>query len=106
MSSEYFLTALLINESRSRYLLRNRGLKSLFIPSMSCDTRTWPSRLDPAPIPIIGIFVLFSTSLESMLGIFSRTKEKQPISSSNKASSINTLASSYSFALTLYVPSL
>ena len=42
------------------YLLKNLGLNSCVIPNISCNTRTCPSTLAPAPIPITGIVILLA----------------------------------------------
>ena len=70
------------------YLLRNLGLNSFVIPIKSCRTRTWPSTLPPAPIPIIGMLISFATLSANLLGTFSKTIAKQPIFSNKLASSV------------------
>ena len=62
----YCLTAPSIISPKSEYLLRNLGLKSFVIPSISCKTKTWPSQSTPAPIPIVGIVSCsLSTDIEN-----------------------------------------
>ena len=89
MSLENEDIALIISSCRFIYLLRNLGLNSFVIPIKSCNTRTCPSTLLPAPIPMIGILTSFATFLAKSLGIFSRTIAKHPIFSKSLASLIN-----------------
>jgi hypothetical protein len=57
-----------------------------FNPIRSSVTRTWPSQLTDAPIPIVGIFIVFVISFASELSTHSNTIEKTPNSSKILAS--------------------
>ena len=72
-SDEYSSSAAIATLRKSQYCLVCLGTKSLYKPSMSWKTCTWPSHSGPAPIPIVGIDNFDVIMFAKSLGISSST---------------------------------